>query len=70
MSKGGKVFTTVGLLLLAAALCLTGYNLWADAAAGSSAKNAARELQSAISRTAALAASSCSSEISGALSVK
>ena len=37
MSKGGKVFTTVGLLLLAAALCLTGYNLWADAAAGSSA---------------------------------
>lgn len=54
MSKGGKVFTAVGLLLLAAALCLTGYNLWTDASAGSSAKNAARELQSAISRTAAL----------------
>lgn len=33
MTRRGKVFTAIGLLLLAAALCLTAYNLWSDAMA-------------------------------------
>ncbi len=37
MSKRGKICTGIGLLLLAAALFLTGYNLWSDAKAGKTA---------------------------------
>ena len=33
MSKGGKICTAVGVLLLSAALLLTAYNLWSDARA-------------------------------------
>ena len=44
MSKQGKIFTGIGLLLLAAALFLTVYNLRSDAAAGASAAAALEQL--------------------------
>lgn len=37
MTKTGKILTAIGLLLLAAALCLTVYNLRSDTAARRSA---------------------------------
>ena len=33
MTRRGKIFTAIGLLLLLAALCLTAYNLMTDAMA-------------------------------------
>ena len=45
MNKYGKICTGIGLLLLAAALCLTGYNLRSDAKAGASAGEALEELE-------------------------
>ena len=40
MSKPGKICTGIGVLLLAAALLLTVYNLWSDARAGASSGSA------------------------------
>ena len=44
MSKQGKICTGIGLLLLAAALFLTGYNLWSDARANVSANMVLEQL--------------------------
>ena len=44
MSKQGKIYTGIGLLLLAAALFLTGYNLWSDARANVSANMVLEQL--------------------------
>ena len=38
MTKQGKIIMAIGLLLLAAALCLTAYNLWSDAMASMAAE--------------------------------
>ena len=45
MSKRGKICTGIGLLLLAAALFLTGYNLWSDAKAGRTADTVLEQLE-------------------------
>lgn len=45
MTKRGKVFTAIGLLLLAAALCLTAYNLITDALAGRKVQQTMQELR-------------------------
>ena len=45
MNKG-KVLIITGLLLIAAALCLSGYNLWSDYNAGKAADEAALKVQS------------------------
>ena len=47
MNKG-KVLIITGLLLIAAALCLTGYNLWSDYKAGKTADDAAQKVQGMI----------------------
>ncbi len=44
MSKCGKICTAIGLLLLAAALCLTVYNFWSDAKAGKTADTVLEQL--------------------------
>ena len=44
MSKRGKICTGIGLLLLAAALFLTAYNLWSDAKAGKTADTVLEQL--------------------------
>lgn len=44
MSKRGKICTGIGLLLLAAALFLAGYNLWSDAKAGRTADTVLEQL--------------------------
>ena len=44
MSKRGKICTGIGLLLLAAALFLTAYNLWSDAKAGKAADTVLEQL--------------------------
>ena len=44
MSKRGKICTGIGLLLLAAALFLTAYNLWSDAKAGEAADTVLEQL--------------------------
>ena len=44
MSKSGKICTGIGLLLLAAALFLTAYNLWGDARAGKTADTVLEQL--------------------------
>ena len=44
MSKRGKICTGIGLLLLVAALFLTGYNLWSDAKAGKTADTVLKQL--------------------------
>ncbi len=44
MSKRGKICTGIGLLLLAAALFLAGYNLWSDAKAGITADTVLEQL--------------------------
>lgn len=44
MSKQGKICTGIGLLLLAAALFLTSYNLWSDARASVSANMVLEQL--------------------------
>ena len=44
MAKRNKLFTGIGLLLLAAALFLTGYNLWSDAKAGKTADTVLEQL--------------------------
>lgn len=44
MAKRNKLFTGIGLLLLAAALFLTGYNLWSDAKAGRTADTVLEQL--------------------------
>ena len=44
MSKRGKICTGIGLLLLAAALFLTMYNLWSDAKARVSANTVLEQL--------------------------
>ena len=51
MSKRGKICTGIGLLLLAAALSLTAYNLWSDAMAGASAKAVLEQLKPAMPDT-------------------
>ncbi len=57
MRKG--VFSIViGLLLIAAALCLTGYNLWDTWRAGQSAEDALKKLSAMIDETADPASSS------------
>jgi sortase A len=45
MSKRGKICTGIGLLLLAAALFLTAYNLWSDAKAGKTADTVLEQLK-------------------------
>ncbi len=52
MSKQGKLFIGIGLLLLAAALALTGYNLWSDAAAKASAGAVLEQLTADIPQNA------------------
>ena len=44
MNKQGKMYTIIGLLLLAAALFLTAYNLWSDEMASISANMALEQL--------------------------
>lgn len=48
MTKGAKVFTAVGIVLIAAALCLAGYNLWSDANAQSSVQAVVDRLENEI----------------------
>lgn len=45
MNKRGNIFTIIGLLLIAAALCLTGYNIYSDFRAKKSSDEAAKQLQ-------------------------
>ena len=47
--KHNKIYTAIGLLLLAAALFLTGYNLWSDAQADKSANAVLEQLVQASS---------------------
>lgn len=47
--KHNKIYTAIGLLLLAAALFLTGYNLWSDAQADKSANAVLEQLTQASS---------------------
>ena len=59
MSKPGTKrrvpFTVIGIVLLAAALALAGYNLWRDAAAGASSEAALEELLPALPQDTASA---------------
>ena len=45
MKKPGRLCTAIGLTLLAAAVCLTAYNLRTDTEAGDSAKNLLDQLE-------------------------
>lgn len=54
MSKQGKIYTGIGLLLLAAALFLTGYNLWSDARANVSANMVLEQLNPDIQENAGM----------------
>lgn len=54
MSKQGKIYTGIGLLLLAAALFLTGYNLWSDARASISANMVLEQLNPDIQKNAGM----------------
>lgn len=44
-TKQGTIFIVIGLLLMAAALCLTGYNLWENHRAEVSVSDTTRQLQ-------------------------
>ena len=54
MSRQGKIYTIIGLLLLAAALFLTAYNLWRDAMASISANMALKQLNTDVRETASM----------------